>query len=458
MLNMMNYANTIKNKNMKNLVALMSMVLFFAGQVPAGAVLPEKGSSDDGIQVRCSPDLYPVVKQCADAFMLVHDKRVTVEPHQEDYGAWFNEPGNIALVTKSHMKGIDSRAVRVNVIGREVYVPVMNPVNPYREEIMQQGISPSGFAALYGPGGESTWSTVLNNSSSTAVKAYRITDPSFTSYLADFTNTGEASIQGNILGSCEEVVERVKSDKNAIGFCSLNQLLEMDRAGSEMEVLMIPVDMNDNGKLDHFEQIFGSVDELARGIWIGKYTGTLYSRIFAVSSLEGATSEGMELIRWMLGEGQEILASVGYAPLMEREKDAILASLETAPASAFRPETDPKLASPVVIVIAVLMVLGIITYLVLRVFNSREPLPEQRNMVRSTAFVSESSEVPGGYYFDRSHTWTFLERDGRIRVGLDCFLQKITGPVTKVDMKSPGEKVKKGETVLPWYSMEKNSR
>jgi glycine cleavage system H lipoate-binding protein len=412
-------------------------------------MLPEKTSSDETIQIRCSPDLITVVKDCANAFMLENEgTKVSVEPLEGDIGEWIGESGRIALVTKSYMTGVDPRTTRVNVIGREVYVPVMNPGNRYLEEIMKQGISPAEFASLYGAGESKTWGTVLQNSSSAPVAAYRISDPSFNSYLSDFTNTGEASIFGNILGSCEEVVDRVKNEVNAVGFCTLTQLLEMERTKSAMEVMMIPVDLNDNGKLDHFEEIYGSVDELARGVWIGKYSGTLYSRIFAVTPLDVSAGAGMELLSWMLGNGQDLLAENGYAPLMERERDNIIASLYAAPVVTSEPEVAPKLASPLVLIILALIAGVIIVYLVLRVFNSREPLPEQRSMVKSTTFVSESSEVPGGYFFDRSHTWTFMEKDGRIRVGLDCFLQKITGTITKVDMKSPGEKVKKGETVF----------
>lgn len=445
----MDYGKFIKIRNMKNLVVLICSVVLFAGNTFAGAMLPEKTFSDETIQIRCSPDLITVVEDCANAFMLENEgTKVSVESFEGEIGDWIGEPGRIALVTKSYMTGVDPRTTKVSVIGREVYVPVMNPKNRYREVIMKQGISPVEFASLYARGEAKTWGTVLNNSSNSPVKAYRISDPSFNSYLSDFTNTGEASIHGNILGSCEEVVGRVKSEENAVGFCTLTQLLEMDRTQSSREVLMIPVDLNDNGKLDHFEEIYGSVDELARGVWIGKYSGTLYSRIFALSSFEATTGAGMELVSWMLGDGQELIAANGYAPLMERERERILANLDAVPVTAGQPEAAPKLASPLLLIILALIAGVIIVYLVLRVFNSREPLPEKRSMVKATSFVSESSEVPGGYFFDRSHTWTFMERDGRIRVGLDCFLQKITGAITKVDMKHPGEMVKKGETVF----------
>jgi len=55
---------------------------------------------------------------------------------------------------------------------------------------------------------------------------------------------------------------------------------------------------------------------------------------------------------------------------------------------------------------------------------------------------------PGGLFFDKSHTWTFMEKDGNVRIGIDDFLQKVTGPITRVIMKEPGEHIKKGESFL----------
>ena len=56
--------------------------------------------------------------------------------------------------------------------------------------------------------------------------------------------------------------------------------------------------------------------------------------------------------------------------------------------------------------------------------------------------------APKGLYFDKTHTWAFMEKDGIVRVGIDDFLQHITGPLTKIKMKEPGEKVRKGEKIL----------
>jgi glycine cleavage system H lipoate-binding protein len=79
---------------------------------------------------------------------------------------------------------------------------------------------------------------------------------------------------------------------------------------------------------------------------------------------------------------------------------------------------------------------------------------EKREMVpvRSTfprlLFNEDFVESPEGLYYDKTHTWAFMEKDGLVKVGIDDFLQHITGHLTRIKMKSPGERVRKGKHIL----------
>lgn len=434
---------------MKKLVMFICSVALIGIVFPAWATIPEEKSSDGTIQVRVSKELQEVGKLFADAYA-AGKSGVAIETsvlNEEEAIDFALLPGQISLVTKDDLKGYDSRTTRINVIGREIYVPVMNTGNPFLDDIMKQGISPKEFAMLYSAGNSAEWNDILKNGSALAVKPYRVDNPSFTAYLTDFIETDGKSMKGNMLESCEAVLAAVQSDRNAIGFCSLSQLNLLEKSSAPMTVSMIPVDLNDNNQLDHFEEIYGSVEELTRGIWIGKYTGTLYSRIFVVSSTSAAGSVEQDFIRWMITDGQELLASSGYSPLMENERAAILANLENVVTVPAQSEEASSRSAFGFLLISVLLGGGILLFVVLLFFNRKETEFEKKGVVRKP--LSESSLVaPGGYFFDRSHTWTFLEKDGKIRVGVDGFLQKIAGTITRVEMKSPGEKVKKGETVV----------
>jgi len=41
-----------------------------------------------------------------------------------------------------------------------------------------------------------------------------------------------------------------------------------------------------------------------------------------------------------------------------------------------------------------------------------------------------------------------MEKDGNVRIGIDDFLQRVTGRITRVDMKQPGDKIKRGEKLV----------
>jgi len=69
--------------------------------------------------------------------------------------------------------------------------------------------------------------------------------------------------------------------------------------------------------------------------------------------------------------------------------------------------------------------------------------------IEITPALNENSILaPRGLYYDKTHTWAFMEHDGMVKIGIDDFLKHVTGQLTQLKMKSPGEKVRKGEKIL----------
>ncbi|MEI8203832.1 MAG: hypothetical protein WCH34_12500 [Bacteroidota bacterium] len=59
-----------------------------------------------------------------------------------------------------------------------------------------------------------------------------------------------------------------------------------------------------------------------------------------------------------------------------------------------------------------------------------------------------SVSIPLGIYFDKSHTWVFMEKNGDVKIGLGDFLRHIIGPMNIIKIKQAGEKIQKGEPVF----------
>jgi glycine cleavage system H protein len=53
-------------------------------------------------------------------------------------------------------------------------------------------------------------------------------------------------------------------------------------------------------------------------------------------------------------------------------------------------------------------------------------------------------KIPLGLFYSRSHTWAHLEKSGLARIGIDDFLQHVTGEFKFEELRTPGTFIKKG--------------
>ncbi|OFX28216.1 MAG: hypothetical protein A2033_06050 [Bacteroidetes bacterium GWA2_31_9] len=63
-------------------------------------------------------------------------------------------------------------------------------------------------------------------------------------------------------------------------------------------------------------------------------------------------------------------------------------------------------------------------------------------------FNELSLSIPKGLYFDKTHTWAFMEKNGAVKIGLDDFILHTTGSLTRIKMKNRGEQILKGEAAF----------
>ena len=62
--------------------------------------------------------------------------------------------------------------------------------------------------------------------------------------------------------------------------------------------------------------------------------------------------------------------------------------------------------------------------------------------------IIEGYNMPDELYYNKDHTWVKVESDGKIRVGMNDFYQKLAGDTTYIDL--PFE----GDAVEPWLKKE----
>jgi len=402
-------------------------------------------SQQSAITISCAPDLIPMASKWASEYRsLKPEIKINVSTAAEksmDEGI----DENLRLVI-NNMAGKINETDWKMVIGRDVIVPVMNSENPYLTQLIRQGVSQKKFAQIFNNPDKQNWGILLADGQNALVHIYMINDESIKEGVAKFLKSSRISVAGINVGTKDEVIAAIQKDPYAIGFCKVVNVMGPDNQSLVNRIQLLPIDKNGNGTIDYMENIYSDANTFLRGVWIGKYPKALYSNIYAVSKAQPANEAEIAFLSWILTDGQQYMNANGYCALESTESQSQLNTINTAVVSV-TPVNNATSTGLVLLILAIVITSGILFTTAVR--RLRKPInvtPDFNDYAES--FSENEVVVPNGLYYDKSHTWAFMEKDGNISVGIDDFLQHITGPITRVEMKNPGEKIKKGDLLF----------
>lgn len=355
---------------------------------------------------------------------------------------------DILFFTGSSSDRAGERAAWKIVVGRDVIVPVMSATSPFLAVISESGISPEKFGGILTAEGTPTWGDLLNNDDLSPVTVLIPDDITVVSALSRFAQSDPALVRATSSLSSAYIPAAIKSNPQALAFCRLADITDKTGRGFIDGIQIIPVDVNNNSRSDYFEQFYADYNSFSRGVYIGKYPKALCNNIYAASATNPSPGAPSDLIRYVLVDGQPLLAGTGFTALAPGEgmirTDALVSdqALVTA-GSGGRPALRAWLW-----ILAVIVTVTSVAYAIYRLTSSGAEEIVSSRQKPSLAFSLKSLITPAGILFDRGHAWAFMEKDGLVRIGIDDFLQHVTGSLTRLRMKDPGEIVHKGEHVV----------
>lgn len=435
---------------MRNLLVLISSLVFFvvfSTNINAKSPL-HSATVKDSIYVWTSPDLFNIATTWASAYESINpEAKINVSNISGDMvNHMLDKSGNIGLITKDYLPAAN-KSIWKMAVGRDIIVPIMNSENPFLEEIFQKGISQEEFTSVLTGIKKPTWGILLNNKLSIPVNCYFISNESNESYLTEFLQTDLPKLNGKNVNDINEMLSKIHNDKYAVGYCKLVDILDYENQELKEGISLIPIDINGNDKVDFFENIYNNSNALERGVWIGKYPKVLYSNIYSVADDQPINSNELAFLEWIVTDGQQHLNSNGYSELLISERQRKVQSLHYNQATIVDVQKPANTTTSTIII--VLIITGVLlTPIVLMYRKSKSPTVIEDKIITQEVFRESSITAPNGIFFDKSHTWAFMEKDGFVRIGIADFLQHVTGQITNVKMKNSGEEVKKGKPFL----------
>jgi glycine cleavage system H lipoate-binding protein len=413
----------------------------------------EEAPQKDKIVFNSSPELYELSSEWLMVYSTLNPEVEIklVQATESDILENIYGQAQLSFLTSDFDSEIYDRSFWKVIVGRDIILPVINTRNPYLQEIKNQGISPAGLARILNNPEHTSWSTLIENGPDLPLNLYTSKNPGLQSGIARFLETEQVAIREQHKREPKALVASVQSEKYALGICYLTDIIDPDNKQLFKHLQILPIDKNGNGHIDYKEDIYANMETFSRGVWIGKYPKKLVNNVYAVASTPPNRESELAFLSWVIERGHVRLDNHGYGDLPEFERLAQLKIIDGLRDGRPGSETytlpkDPGFFTrPLPYILAFLLLLTLWLYYSIRIqYRRKEGMLAQESNMPGFAFREDRVKVSPGLYYDKSHTWAFMEKDGTVKVGIDDFLQRVTGPLTRVKMKSPGERVKKG--------------
>lgn len=401
-------------------------------------------STTESVAINVSPDIYGLLEDWTNAYQrqnsTVHfNLNKTTQANLSDV----LNSGESLFVSGNYVSGIRANSLWSLTLARNVVVPVMAENNSDITRILSKGIPERDLVQAL------KHSEAVDNKNKLLFSCFAVDDPIVNSVVKTLNANNTADYGSIITGSLEEVITLLQKNQQAIALCNLAQITDYESKSLKYGLKLVPLDRNANGKLDYMEDIYQNLQAFNRGVWLGKYPKVFTSGIYAVSAQKPASKAEADFMKWVLTTGQQIVIDKGYGDLSYNEQLAQLAKFdEPEKLAQVQVNKANNLMSVLLLIIAFIVFGGALVELAFVRFT-RKPVARNKSVVTPTgAFDENSVEVPLGVYFDKSHSWAFMRKNGLVKVGVDDFLQHITGIITRVEMRSIGEKIRKGDRLL----------
>jgi len=430
-------------------IILFNCSIVLSQELGTARIHTQKGN----LKVFSSPELFPLTtKWISEYNKLNPELKIELKTTAElDLKGSDNSGETLGFVSDQSITQVKNHFTWNMVVARDIIVPVMNESNPLMAEICRRGITSEGISRLMENPSNPNWEMLFANAQNIKeqpVHYYFVNDPALTVFASNFTKNKQSAPAGIKVASEQELIAAIQNDPNGLGFCRLSHATDAQNKNLATHLKLVPIDKNGNGRIDYAEAIYYNLQEFSRGVWIGRYPQSLSGKIYSFSSVKPKDAAQLSFLNWVLTDGQRFLSSNGFNDLVLNERQSQLDKITEPQVYASAPtETNPFLIFRILIILAIgVVVVGL--ELVFRRVKAQEKAGARFASTLLQVVNEENIAIPRGLYFDQTHTWAFMKKDGLVKIGIDDFLQHVTGPLTRVEMKNTGDKIKKGDHLL----------
>jgi phosphate transport system substrate-binding protein len=264
--------------------------------------------------------LYPLAVKWAEEFKKIHPNvKIDISAGGAGKGITdvLSNVTDIALVSRDlNPEEIKNNAFAIAVT-KDAVLPTISATNPYLKELKTKGIKKEAFEGIYITGKVKYWNQ-LGYKGNAPIRAYTRSDAAGAAETwAKYLGKKQEDLLGVAVFGDPGLAQAVKKDPGAIGFNNIVYIYDSKTKKASNGIVVLPIDINDNGKIDKEENFYDKVDDLIAAIAAGKYPSPPARELYFVTKGKPTNPIVIEFTKWALTEGQKYVYEAGYIKLTD---------------------------------------------------------------------------------------------------------------------------------------------
>jgi phosphate transport system substrate-binding protein len=275
--------------------------------------------------------LYPITVKWAEEFKKLHPGvKIDISAGGAGKGITdvLSNVTDIGLVSRDLAPEEIKKGATYFSVARDAVVPVVSASNPFLKDILAKGIKKNDFNDIFITGDAKTWNQV-GFKSGAPIHVYTRSDAAGAADTwAKYFGKKQEDLQGVGVYGDPGLALAVKKDPVGIGFNNIVYVYDANTKQPTNGVIPVPIDLNNNGKIDANENFYGSIDQITKAIADGAYPAPPARDLYFVTKGLPKSDVVKAFIKFVLTDGQQYIKDAGYINLSQAKLDASLTKLK----------------------------------------------------------------------------------------------------------------------------------
>ncbi|MDP4208317.1 MAG: substrate-binding domain-containing protein [Bacteroidota bacterium] len=263
--------------------------------------------------------LYPMAVKWAEEFKKIHPN---VKINLSAGGAGKGMTDAIAKVVDVGMVSREIYPAEVKkgaygiAVTKDAVVATISAKNPHLADILSHGLKKDAANNVFITGKYKTWGQAVGAKGATPIRVYTRSDAcgAAESWAKYFGKKQEDLLGVGVFGD-PGLALAVSRDPQGIGYNNIGYAYDAKTKLPNPGIKVVPIDLNNNGKIDADENFYNTLDQLVNAIATGKYPSPPARDLYFVTSGKPTKKVLVEFIKWVLTDGQKYVHNAGYINL-----------------------------------------------------------------------------------------------------------------------------------------------